>query len=106
MKILKLLFTVCLFSIICNLNAQTFNIYVSDANNFGPPNKILKYDQNGENPEVFIDSNLNWPQDILFLEDQGVVLISNLNSGLITKYNATTGDFIENFATVLSIQYC
>ncbi|MEO1030582.1 MAG: T9SS type A sorting domain-containing protein [Bacteroidota bacterium] len=83
------------------LNAQNQEIYVSDAGNFGPPNKILKYDENGQNPETFIDTNLNWPQDILFLEDQNVVLVSNLNGGAINKYDIETGDFIETFASVI-----
>jgi hypothetical protein len=80
--------------------SQDLEIYVSDAGNFtSPPWKILKFDANGENPETFIDTVLSWPQDILFLEDQQVVLISNLNTGRITKYNSTTGEFIGDFAT-------
>jgi hypothetical protein len=83
-----------------NVFPQTTEIYVSDAGNFSsPPWKILKFDENGENPEIFIDTVLAWPQDILFLEDQNVVLISNLNTGRITKYNSTTGDYIGDFAT-------
>ncbi len=75
-------------------------IYVSDAGNFNnPPWQILKFDENGDNPEVFIDDNIEWPQDIIFLENDGIVLISSLNSGLITTHNSTTGDFIENFAS-------
>ena len=83
-----------------NVFGQGLEIYVSDAGNFSnPPWKILKFDENGENPEMFIDTVLAWPQDIVFLEDQQVVLISNLNSGRITKYNSSTGDYIGNFAT-------
>ncbi|MFO7524533.1 MAG: T9SS type A sorting domain-containing protein [Ignavibacteriaceae bacterium] len=83
-----------------NIFSQDLEIYVSDAGNFSsPPWQILKFDENGENPEVFIDDSLAWPQDILFLEDQGVVLISNLNSGKITKHNSSTGAYIEDFAT-------
>ncbi|MGB0788662.1 MAG: T9SS type A sorting domain-containing protein, partial [Marinirhabdus sp.] len=41
-----------------------------------------------------------WPQDIVFLADQNEVLISNLSTNRITKYNATTGAYIEDFATV------
>lgn len=79
---------------------QEFEIYVSDAGNFqNPPWQILKFDQNGDNPEVFIDENLAWPQDILFLEASNRVLISNLNSGVISRYNAESGAFINNFAT-------
>lgn len=83
-----------------NTFGQDLEIYVSDAGNFSnPPWKILKFDENGENPEIFIDTVLAWPQDIVFLEDQQVVLISNLSSGRITKYNSSTGDYIGNFAT-------
>ena len=88
-----------LFSISATFS-QNLEIYVSDAGNFSsPPWKILQFDANGENPITFIDTVLAWPQDILFLEDQQVVLISNLNTGRITKYNSTTGDFIGDFAT-------
>ena len=83
-----------------NVFCQNTEIYVSDAAGFqNPPWKILKYDENGENPETFINTNLAWPQDIVFLEDQHVVLISNFTSGRITKYNSSTGDYIGNFAT-------
>jgi len=47
---------------------------------------------------VFIDQSLAWPQDIVFLEDAGTVLVSNLNSGRIDRYDAETGDFIDIFA--------
>ncbi len=83
-----------------NTHGQDIEIYVSDAGNFAsPPWKILKFDENGENPEIFIDTVLAWPQDIVFLEDQQIVLISNLNSGRITKYNSSSGEYIGNFAT-------
>ena len=86
-----------------NTFCQTIEVYVSDAGNFSsPPWQILKFDENGENPEVFINSNLAWPQDIVFIEDQDIVLISNLNSGTITKHNSATGAFIKNFATGIS----
>ena len=86
-----------------NLVGQTTEIYVSDAGNFNnPPWQILKFDENGENPEVFIDSNLAWPQDIIFLDDQGLVLISNLNTNQITKYNLASGGYLGNFAAGIS----
>jgi len=82
---------------------QDFDLYVSDAGNFDqPPWQILKFDRNGGNPEVFIASQLAWPQDILFLESQGVVLISNLNSGRITRHDAATGAYLDDFATGLA----
>lgn len=87
-------------SIIEAVPVVTYDIYVSDANGFGTgPWKILRYDQNGSNSEVFIDTNLAWPQDIVFLEEENEVLISNLNSGRITRYNASDGTYIDNFAT-------
>ena len=83
-----------------NTFSQTTEIYVSDAGNFSsPPWKILKFDENGENPETFINTNLAWPQDIVFLENQQVVLISNLNSGKISRFNSSTGEYIDDFAT-------
>ncbi len=86
-----------------NLVAQEFDIYVSDAGNFqNPPWQILKYDGNGQNAEVFIDQNLAWPQDILFIEGANSVLVSNLSSGRITRYNADTGAYIDDFATGLA----
>ncbi len=75
-----------------------YDIYVSDAGNFSnPPWQIVKFDGRGEKFEVFIKQELDWPQDIVFMDD-GTVLISNLGSGRITKHNAETGDFIEDWA--------
>ncbi|MDF1696876.1 MAG: hypothetical protein P1U56_13625, partial [Saprospiraceae bacterium] len=79
---------------------QTFDIYVCDGGNFNnPPWQILKFDENGDNPQVFINDALSWPQDIVFIEEQNVVLISNLNTGRITRYQADTGDYIDDFAS-------
>ena len=90
-----LFFSSCLF-------AQNFDIYVSDIGGFTTPDpRILKFDSSGMNGEVFISQHLAWPQDIVFLEDKNEVLISNLNSGRITRYNAGNGDYISNFATGL-----
>ena len=84
-----------------NLLGQDMAVYVSDAGNFStPPWQILKYDENGENPEIFINQNLGWPQDIVFLDDANTVLISNLSSNQITRYNAGTGAYIDVFAAV------
>jgi len=102
MKNLSLLCTLFILLLSTSTFCQITEIYVSDANNFSAPWKILKFDENGENPQTFISTNLAWPQDIVFLEDQHVVLISNLNSGRITKYNSSTGEYIENFATGIS----
>lgn len=78
-------------------------IYVSDAGNFSsPPWQILKYNLDGSTPQTFINSNLSWPQDILFLDDQNIVLISNLSSGTITKHDADSGAYLGDFATGIS----
>jgi len=82
------------------LSAQNYQVYVGDAGNFGqPPWQILKFDQEGKNPEVFIDQHLDWPHDILFLEDSGTVLVSNFNSGRIERFEAETGQHIGTFAS-------
>ncbi|MEZ4885718.1 MAG: T9SS type A sorting domain-containing protein [Chitinophagales bacterium] len=86
-----------------SLLAQNLEIYVSDAGNFNlPPWQILKFDENGENPEVFISESLAWPQDILFLEDQGIVLISNFSTNRINKYDAKDGHYLGIFKTGIS----
>jgi len=100
MKILLPLLCALLWT--SNLIGQDYDIYVSDAGNSGqPPWQILKYDKNGNNPEVFITENLGWPQDIVFLEEANTVLISNFNTGRIDRYNADTGKFIDIFASNL-----
>ncbi len=85
---------------VTDIFSQEYHIYVSDAGNFDqPPWQILRYDQNGENPKVFTEEQLAWPQDILFLEDKNEMLVSNLNSGKISRHNATSGQYINDFAT-------
>ena len=109
MKIFKLLWISLIFITSGTLSAQNeYYIYVSDAGGFNVdgPWQIIRYDLDGSNPLVFINDaffeseNVGWPQDILFLEDQNVVLISCLVGNRITKHNAQTGDYIEDFATV------
>jgi hypothetical protein len=101
MKIKTLLFLLSFFLLFtANIFCQGIEIYVSDAGNFSsPPWQILKFDENGENPSTFISDSLAWPQDILFLEDQNIVLISNLNSGIIAKHSSDDGAHIGNFAS-------
>ncbi len=78
---------------------QEDGIYVCDAGNFqAPPWRILRYGLDGQSPVDFITDSLNWPQDILFLEDSNAVLISNLGSGSIDRYDATTGAYHSVFA--------
>lgn len=96
-QLLACFLAACLFS---SLSAQNYDVYVSDAGNFNqPPWQILKFDENGQNGQVFISNHLAWPQDILFLEDENTALITNLNNGRISKFNASTGAFTGEFAT-------
>ena len=98
---MKILIASLLLLFVSNLLGQEMAVYVSDAGNFSsPPWQILKYDGNGENPEVFINQNLGWPQDIVFQDAANTVLISNLSSNQITRYNAETGSYIDVFAQV------
>lgn len=78
---------------------QTAYYVVDVGPNRGPPWQVLKYDGNGANPEVFTNVELNRPQDIVFIEHQGVALVSNLGTGKITRYDATTGEYLDDFAT-------
>ena len=99
----RTLLILLIFQLSSSAFSQDTFVYVSDAGNFSaPPWQILKFDENGQNPEVFIDTNLNWPQDIVFLDNSDTVLISNLNSGRINRHSATTGDFIDSFATSIA----
>lgn len=82
-----------------NLFGQEY-IYVSDAANFQKgPWKIFQFNSDGTGGKVFIEDQLAWPQDILFLEDKNEVLISNLSSGKINRYKAASGELMADFAT-------
>lgn len=86
-----------------SLLAQEEFFYVSDAANFSQgPWKIWRYDADGSNESVYIDVQLAWPQDVLFVPGKDEVLVSNLNSNKITRYRATSGEYINDFATGLS----
>lgn len=80
--------------------AQDYQVYVVDAGNFGqPPWQILKYDHDGEKPEVFTNQNLDWPHDLVFLEGTEIALVSNFNSGKIERFHSETGQYIDTFAS-------
>ena len=99
MKSFYFMLTACLLWLNFTSLAQDFDIYVSGGGNHA----VIKYDQNGENPETFIapgTGGLSWPQDIVFLERENAVLVSSFNNRSIKKYNADTGEFIENFAAL------
>lgn len=105
MKNLQLLFLASLFLALSNLQAQELEVWISDAGGFSnPPWFVYKTDGNGDNLEEVMNQtdNIEWPEDILFLEEENAVLISNLSStnGNISKHDIETGDFIEVFADV------
>tara|TARA_R100001015_G_C4607224_1_gene162329 strand:+ start:150 stop:1208 length:1059 start_codon:yes stop_codon:yes gene_type:complete len=79
--------------------AQDYDIYVSDAGNFTTGFKIIKYDSSGSNPSTFINTNLPWPQDMIFFEDSGFVLVSTIGNGRISRFDSNTGAFLSHFAT-------
>lgn len=100
----RLLIAVLLAALVClvlTAQVRAAEVYVSDAANFNfGPWKILRFDENGDAGETFISNNLGWPQDLVFLEDQGVVLVSNLTTNRINRHAIETGEFIDQFASV------
>jgi DNA-binding beta-propeller fold protein YncE len=109
MKIANFLFLPIFLTLTTMLFAQQPKIYVSDAGNLedGGPYQILSYDLDGSNPQIFISNavfqslGVGWPQDILFLEGQNVVLISNFVGSKITRHDANTGAYIDDFASII-----
>lgn len=96
----SIFWVLCLSALTLNVFGQETHLYAVDIGpNRNPPWQVLKFDANGQNPEVFIDDQLNSPQDIIFLEHEGTAIVSSHLSGRITKYDAETGEYIENFAT-------
>lgn len=84
-------------------SAPRTEIYVSDVGvNRNGPHRIIRYDETGAIGEVFISASLARPQDIVFLEDKGEVLVSNLGGNNINRYNSETGAFISTFASGLA----
>lgn len=83
-------------------SAPRTEIYVTDAAKFnnGGPYKIIRYDEDGGFAETLVTTNLAWPQDIVFLENSGVMLVSNLSSNSIEKFDITTGEYMGTFASV------
>ncbi|MCB0546958.1 MAG: hypothetical protein KDD19_05175 [Phaeodactylibacter sp.] len=102
MKNNLLTFVLLLFSSFGVLEAQSYEIFVSDAGNFSSFFQVLRFDANGENGEVFTNEQLAWPQDIVILEHRNSVIVSNLNSGKITEYNIDSGEYLGDFATGIS----
>ncbi|MEZ4858630.1 MAG: T9SS type A sorting domain-containing protein [Flavobacteriaceae bacterium] len=108
MKTLQCIFSVIMLTVsVTSLGQPSHYIYVSDAGNFTiSTSQILRYDLDGSNPQTFISSdtfitnNIGWPQDILFLENQGIVLVSCLIGNKITIHDANNGDYLGDFAAV------
>ena len=78
-------------------------IYVSDVGfNRNGPHVIFRYDEQGNNGTEFITTQLSKPQDIVFLESQDIVLVSNLQTNNINKYDIHTGEYRGEFASGLN----
>ncbi len=104
MKKLNVVLILSLIMATSNLFSQEIEVWISDAGGLNnPPWLVYKADGNGNNlTEVMNQSdNIEWTEDIFFLEDEQAVHISNLSSnGNISKHDINTGDFIEIFAEV------
>lgn len=102
MKKLHFLATLLSFLFTAVLFAQDLAVYVSDAANFNTgPWKIAKFTETGDLAGTLINDTdgIVWTQDIVFLDSEEAVLISNLSTaGTISKHHWATGEFIENFA--------
>ena len=84
-------------------SAPRTEIYVSDVGaNRNGPHQILRYDEDGSFGSAFISTNLNRPQDIVFLEDEGIAIVSSLGTNVITSHDINSGAFLGNFATGLN----
>jgi len=93
----------CLLVLVAPLAAVSQELFVSDgARPNGGGWKILRFSASGTDPQLFTDEQLAWPQDIVILEEEGQVLVSNLNSGRITRYDLDTGAYISDFASGLA----
>lgn len=101
MKNLNTILIICLLLITTTSYSQNLAVYVCDAGNFNNgPWQIAKFDQNGnfDGQLIKTEDGLIWPQDIVFLDNENAVLISNLSAnGYISKHDSSNGDFIENF---------
>ena len=100
MKTSKLLFTFYLLLISPFLIAQDYLVYVTSGS--GAASTVKVFESDGTFIDDFIDpgSASNWPQDIIFLEDMDKAIVSGLNNGAIGSYHKTTGDYIDDFASI------
>ena len=102
MKTVKLLSILLLVVLSSGLSAQSLAVYVSDAANFNSgPYQIAKFSETGDflGQLMTVDDDIVWPQDIVFLDSEEAVLISNLAAaGIISKHHWATGNLEENFA--------
>jgi len=92
---------VCCITGVLNLSAQDLEIYVSSRFE----NAIKQYDQDGNYIRDLVSANsggLSRPQDIIFLEDN-TVIVSGIQNTAIKQYDAGNGDFIGNFTSGFSL---
>ena len=69
--------SIVLLCVVASVYGQETHLYVVDIGpNREAPWQVLRYDEDGGNPEVFITEQLSRPQDIVFVEREGVALVS------------------------------
>lgn len=89
--------------IFCNASYGQYEVYVSSG--FGPTSSIKKFDADGNFIENFVApsaSPLNWPQDILFINNDTEAIVTGLNNNAIFRYDGATGALIDTFAYTIS----
>jgi hypothetical protein len=101
MKSFNLYLFLCFLFCTTFLIAQNYEVYVSSGS--GSNSSVKRYSSSGTYLGDFVSpgsGGLNWPQDIIFLESQNILLVSSLNSNAIHQYNAQTGADEGIWATV------
>lgn len=102
MKHFALQFLLFLITASSTLFAQ-FEVYVTSGN--GATSSVKKFDASGNYLGDFIApgaSALDWPQDILFINNDTEAIVSSLNNNAIFRYDGATGAFIDTFASNIS----
>ncbi|MCB0457934.1 MAG: T9SS type A sorting domain-containing protein [Flavobacteriaceae bacterium] len=92
MKTLKLISIAYFFFISTIIFSQEYRVYVSSGT--GGFSSVKEFTLQGDYLGDFVSlgsGGLDWPQDIIFLEDQEIMLVSGLNSQAIHQYNSITG---------------
>lgn len=99
MKHFALSFTLFLTIAFTKVFAQ-YEVYVTSG--FGATSSVKKFDANGNYLGDFIASGaspIDWPQDIVFINNDTEAIVSSLNNNAIFRFDGTTGAYIDTFAS-------